>query len=132
MPLFQEATERKILVEMLKESIKPAPDIITNPDEIPCSLKATQCIEPKNLWLPEKHQRFPQLLSQSKPDQALNYRQQPWQKWEANEAAGSLNKQTKTYQDFPFDGGGVGDAKKDDGKKNVPNWRQDMHRGNHE
>ena len=37
MPLFQEATERKILVEMLKESIKPAPDIITNPDEIPCS-----------------------------------------------------------------------------------------------
>ena len=36
MPLFQEATERKILVEMLKESIKPAPDIITNPDEIPC------------------------------------------------------------------------------------------------
>ena len=85
------------------------------------SLKATQCIEPKNLWLPEKHQRFPQLLSQSKPDQALNYRQQPWQKWEANEAAGSLNKQTKTYQDFPFDGGGVGDAKKDDGKKNVPN-----------
>ena len=37
MPLFQEATERKILVEMLKESIKPAPDIITNPDEIPCT-----------------------------------------------------------------------------------------------
>ena len=36
MPLFQEATERKILVEILKESIKPAPDIITNPDEIPC------------------------------------------------------------------------------------------------
>ena len=30
------------------------------------------------------------------------------------------NKQT-TYQDFPFDGVGVGDAKKDDGKKNVPN-----------
>ena len=39
-------------------------------------------------------------------------------------------KQTKTYQDFPFDDGGVGDAKKDDGKTNVPNWRQDMHRGN--
>ena len=36
MPLFQEATERKILVEMLMESIKPAPNIITNPDEIPC------------------------------------------------------------------------------------------------
>ena len=34
---------------------------------------------------------------------------------------GCLNKQTKTYQDFPFDGGGVGDAKKDDGKTNVPN-----------
>ena len=38
MPLFQEATEHKILVEMLKESIKPPPDIITNPDEIPCKL----------------------------------------------------------------------------------------------
>ena len=36
MPLFHEAAELKILVEMLKESIKPAPDIITNPDEIPC------------------------------------------------------------------------------------------------
>ena len=42
MPLFQEATERKILVEMLKESIKPAPDIITNPDEIPCTYHKTR------------------------------------------------------------------------------------------
>ena len=30
------------------------------------------------------------------------------------------NKQTRTYQDFPYDAGGFGDAK-DDGKKNVPN-----------
>ena len=45
MPLFQEATERKILVEMLKESIKPAPDFITDSDEIPCIYQMKRIID---------------------------------------------------------------------------------------